>query len=146
MDTKHTKHTKDTKAKFELRAGPTLCVLCILGVLRAGFDFAPPVHAQRGAPQGPPPPARAAAPIDLTGYWVSLVTDDWRWRMVAAPRGDVLYLPVNAEGRRAANEWDPAKDEAAGEQAHRQATGDLMPRPGGRHIPSQAVRTLSLKA
>ena len=27
-------------------------------------------------------PARAGAPIDLTGYWVSIVTQDWRWRMV----------------------------------------------------------------
>jgi hypothetical protein len=30
---------------------------------------------QRGqAPQTP----KASAPVDLTGYWVSLVTEDWR--------------------------------------------------------------------
>src|SRR5262249_55020032 len=64
---------------------------------------------QRGAPPAPPVAPRAGAPIDLTGYWVSLVTDDWRWRMVTPPKGDVLYLPVNAEGRRAAEAWDPVK-------------------------------------
>jgi hypothetical protein len=34
------------------------------------------------------PSPQAAAPIDLTGYWVSVVTEDWRWRMVTPPKGD----------------------------------------------------------
>ena len=37
-----------------------------------------------GAPQGAAPGgagARAAAPVDMTGYWVSLVTEDWIERM-----------------------------------------------------------------
>ena len=29
-----------------------------------------------GAPA--PPPGKATAPIDLVGYWVALVTEDWR--------------------------------------------------------------------
>ena len=41
------------------------------------------LNAQGG--RGAAPTPRAAAPIDLTGYWVSLVTDDWRWRMVTPP-------------------------------------------------------------
>jgi subtilisin family serine protease len=57
---------------------------------------ATPALAQRGRGEAPTP--RAAAPIDLTGYWVSLVTDDWRWRMVTPPKGDILYLPVNDTG------------------------------------------------
>ena len=36
----------------------------------------------------PPPPPQAPAPIDLTGYWVSIVNEDWRWRMVTPPKGD----------------------------------------------------------
>jgi hypothetical protein len=37
---------------------------------------------QRGAgPAAAPAPARTAAPVDLTGYWVSLVTEDWIERM-----------------------------------------------------------------
>lgn len=40
------------------------------------------VDAQRGAgPAGPAPAAKAAAPVDITGYWVSLVTEDWIERM-----------------------------------------------------------------
>ena len=36
---------------------------------------------QRGGPGGPPQSAKAAAPVDLTGYWVSIVTEDWIERM-----------------------------------------------------------------
>ena len=67
--------------------------------------------AQRGqAPQ----PARAVAPIDLTGYWVSVVSEDWRHRMATSRKGDYESLPLNAEGRRIADMWDLAKDNAAG--------------------------------
>jgi hypothetical protein len=67
--------------------------------------------------QGPPPAAqaparspRASAAIDLTGYWVAIVNEDWRWRMMTAPKGDLTSVPVNAEGRRVAGQWDPATD------------------------------------
>ena len=49
---------------------------------------------------------RSAAPIDLTGYWVAVVTEDWRHRMATARKGDFESLPLNAEGRRVANEWN----------------------------------------
>ncbi len=57
--------------------------------------------AQFGPP-GPPPPApgKPGAPVDLTGYWVSYVTEDWRWRMVTPLKGDAASIPTNAEGRR----------------------------------------------
>src|SRR5439155_8368634 len=70
----------------------------------------------RGARGGPPQTARQMAPIDSTGYWVSLITEDWRWRMLTPPKGSYPSIPLNAEGKRIANAWDPAKDEAAGEQ------------------------------
>jgi len=110
--------------------------------------LAPGLDAQRGRgqPGGPPPAPRAAAPIDLTGYWVALVTDDWRWRMVTPPKGDVLYLPVNAEGRRAADAWDPAKDEAAGEQCRGYGAPSLMHLPGRLHITWQNDTTLVVEA
>ena len=53
---------------------------------------------------------RSAAPIDLTGYWVSIVNEDWRWRMVTAPPGDVSSVPLNPEGLKIAKSWDPATD------------------------------------
>lgn len=69
--------------------------------------------AQRGGratPPGPPPSPQAAAPIDLTGYWVSIVNEDWRWRMVTPPKGDTASVPLNARGLEAAKAWDPATD------------------------------------
>src|SRR5687768_14457056 len=75
------------------------------------------LHGQGpAAPAAPPPSARAGAPVDLTGYWVSLMTDFWRYRMLTPPKGNVDYLPVTADARRVAEAWDPAKDEAAGGQ------------------------------
>src|SRR5688500_1854544 len=74
-------------------------------------------QAQRGGfPPAPPQPPRLAAPIDLTGYWVSLVTEDWRYRVATPPKGDYNSVPLNPAGRKAADAWDPARDEAAGEQ------------------------------
>ena len=73
-----------------------------------------PVVAQRGQAPGaaaqPPATPRGRAPIDLTGYWVSIVNEDWRWRMVTPPKGDVASVPLNAEGTKVANAWDPATD------------------------------------
>lgn len=62
-----------------------------------------------GPPQAPLSPW-ASAPIDLTGYWVSVVTEDWRWRMVTPPKGDFASVPLNQEGQKVANSWDPATD------------------------------------
>src|ERR1700746_2384529 len=74
-------------------------------------------HAQRGGGQrGSPPAAKTIAPIDLTGYWVSIVTEDWRWRMVTPPKGDYASVPLSQAGRKAADAWDPAKDIADGNQ------------------------------
>ena len=71
-----------------------------------------PVVAQGGPPQqgGPQPSPWASAPIDITGYWVSVVNEDWRWRMVTPPRGDVASIPITDAGRKAADSWDPATD------------------------------------
>ena len=100
----------------------------------------------RGVPPGPAPTAKAAAPIDISGYWVSLVTDDWRWRMVTPPKGDYLYLPLNPAGRQAADTWDPAKDEAAGEQCKGYGAPSIMHLPGRLHITWEDDSTLKLDA
>ena len=91
------------------------------------------------------PTARAAAPIDLTGQWVSLVTDDWRWRMVTPPKGDVLYLPVNDAGRRMAEQWDPAADAAAGEACRAYGAGGILHQPGRLRVSWQDDNTLKLE-
>ncbi len=63
-----------------------------------------------GQPPQPPASPRAAAPIDLTGYWVSIVNEDYRWRMITPPKGDYASVPLTAEGRKIADTWDPTKD------------------------------------
>jgi hypothetical protein len=104
------------------------------------------VHAQRGG--GPPAVSRtpkAAAPIDLTGYWVSVVTQDWRWRMVTPAKGDYMYIPINLEAKKVADAWDPAKDEAAGEQCKSYGAPALMSVPGRLHITWQDENTLKVE-
>ena len=54
-------------------------------------------------PAGPPPTPRTAALFDITGYWVSLVTEDWRYRMVTPAKGDYPSIPLNNEGKRVAD-------------------------------------------
>jgi hypothetical protein len=65
---------------------------------------------QAAQPPQPPPTPRAAAPIDLTGNWVSIVNEDWRWRMVTPPKGDYASVPLNDAGRKVADAWEPSKD------------------------------------
>ena len=65
----------------------------------------------RRAGRGPGPRRRApspwaSAPIDVTGYWVSIVNEDWRWRMVTPPKGDYASVPLNDAGRKVADTWD----------------------------------------
>jgi hypothetical protein len=104
------------------------------------------IDAQRGAaPAGPPRPARAIAPIDLTGTWVSVVTEDWRWRMATPPPRDVASIPVNAEGRKVAASWNLEADNAAGNQCKAFGVGGIMRQPGRVRISWQDDTTLKLE-
>ena len=56
------------------------------------------VRAQQAPGRGgPPPTSRAAAPVDLTGVWVSVISEDWRWRMIRPAKGDYASVPLTAE-------------------------------------------------
>lgn len=103
------------------------------------------VLGQQAQPPAAPPTPRAQSPVDLTGQWVSLVTDDWRWRMVTPPKGDVLYLPVNEAGRKMAADWDPARDAAAGEACRAYGAGGILHLPGRLRISWQDDTTLKLE-
>ena len=69
---------------------------------------------------------RSAAPFDLTGQWVALVTNEWQWRMLTPPKGVYDLIPLNPEGRQLADAWDPAKDEAAGLQCRSYGAAVIM--------------------
>jgi hypothetical protein len=86
---------------------------------------------------------KAAAPVDLTGYWVSIVTEDWRWRMVTPIKGDFASIPINAEARKVGDAWDPAKDEAAGQPCKAYGAPAIM-RIGARPITWQDDNTLRI--
>jgi len=92
-----------------------------------------------------PRTAKAAAPVDLTGYWVSIVTEDWRWRMVTPIKGDFASIPLNAEARKIGDAWDPAKDEAAGQQCKAYGAPAIMRIPGRIHITWQDDETLKIE-
>src|SRR4051812_15972319 len=95
---------------------------------------------------GGPPAAKAAAPFDPTGYWVAIISEDWRWRMVTPARGDVVSIPLSAEGLRVAEAWDPAKDESAGEQCKAYGAPGLMRGPVRLHITWQDDNTLKIES
>jgi len=103
------------------------------------------VCAGPGRPRGPSRSPKDAAPIDLTGYWVSVVTEDWRFRMVTPPKGDFPGVPLNPEGRAVANAWDPAKDES-GNQCKGYGAASLMRVPSRYHITWQDDNTLKMEA
>jgi hypothetical protein len=96
----------------------------------------------RGGVPAPVPP-RAGAPIDLTGYWVSQIVDEWRFR-VSPQKGDIAYLPLNAEARRSATSWDPAKDAAEGQACRAYGAVGLMQRPGRLHVTWENDTTLRI--
>jgi hypothetical protein len=119
---------------FQGRPGdPKRVALLLLAVM------AVPLSAQRGQA------ARALAPVDLTGYWVSVVTEDWRYRMVTPARGDHPSVPLNAAGNALANSWDPAKDDAAGEQCRAYGAAGVMRAPGRLHITWQDEAALKIE-
>ena len=125
-----------------LRNGTT--VLSIFAV--AALFVAPALGQGRGSAQaGPPPSPRDAAPMDLTGYWVSIVTEDWRYRMLSPAKGDSASVPLNAEGRKVADTWDPAKDEASGNQCKSYGAAALMRVPGRLHISWADDNTLKIE-
>ena len=99
------------------------------------------------APEQPrelPPTAQSSAQIDLTGYWVSVVTEDWRYRMITAPRGDIGSVPASDEARKRAKEWDLAKDVRDGQQCKAFGAAGIMRRPGRLHITWADDKTLRL--
>jgi hypothetical protein len=103
--------------------------------------------AQRGGAArggGPAASPRDAAPLDLTGYWVSVITEDWKYRMVTPKNGVFDSLPLNAEARKVGASWDPAKDEAAGEACKAYTAANVMRLPGRLHITWRDATTLQI--
>jgi hypothetical protein len=123
--------------RFRIPHSPVALLLALASFTPAGL------YAQ--AAQQTPATPKAAAPVDLTGYWVSAVTEDWLYRMVTPAKGDYTSVPLNPEGRKQADTWDPAKDEAAGNQCKAYAAPFIMRLPGRVHITWQDDNTLKVE-
>lgn len=89
--------------------------------------------------------ARERAPIDLTGYWVAVVNEDWRYRMMNPPRGDVSGVPLNDEGRRVMEEWDPETDAQPEDACRYYGAPHLMRIPTRLHITWETPDTLRIE-
>jgi hypothetical protein len=114
----------------------------------AGLLFAQSeLNAQRGRGAGPAPAQtpKAAAPIDLTGYWVSVVTEDWRYRMVTPTKGDYQGVPMTPAARTIADAWDPAKEEASGDLCKSYGAPAILRVPGRLHFTWQDDQTLKME-
>lgn len=143
------------RGTFLARAG-WICVMVAASspivAAQVGTDGANPVPLIGGAGAGNAPQPRvevqtpkspkAAAPKDLTGYWVSVVTELWRYRMIVPDKDDYQFVPLNPEGRKVAALWDPAKDQASGNACKSYAAPEIMQVPGRLHIYWQDDNTL----
>ena len=94
---------------------------CILTFAFLAALAAPSRVAAQQAQGAPPPPvaqqtARQASPIDFTGTWASVVTEDWQWRFVTPIVGDYTGIPLNSVGDKTARAWNHDADLKAGEQ------------------------------
>ncbi len=125
----------------------------------------------RGGRSAPPPTPKAQAPIDLTGYWTAVVTEDWHVRMLTPPKGDFGSgvagtienpgvgvigsgpnpsdkgnIPYKAAAAQMAMKWDPAKDEAEGNACKGYGAPGLMRLPTHLHITWPDENTLQIDA
>ena len=98
------------------------------------------------APAAPAATAKASAPIDITGYWVAFVTEDWRFRMITPRKGDYQPVPMTPEARKVADAWDPVADEASGNQCKAYGAGAIMRLAARFHITWQDDNTLRVES
>jgi hypothetical protein len=120
-----------------------------MGMLLAAAIVALPLHVSGQGPGAAAPASnetpRSVAPIDLTGYWVSVVTEDWRFRMVTPTKGDYQGVPMTPEARKTADAWNPEADQAAGQQCKSYGAPASLRLPGRVHITWQNDTTLQVE-
>lgn len=116
-----------------------------LAIAGVAFAIGSSAVAQPRGPAQPPRTAKQSAPIDLTGQWVSIVTEDWRFRMVTPAKGDYPGVVLTPAGKAIADNWDPSKDEADGNQCKSYGAAAIMRVPGRIRISWQDDQTLKIE-
>jgi hypothetical protein len=122
----------DRKAQLAQKSVLRMCVVALVFAcshpLQAGAQQREPGQRAAGAQST----ARASAPKDFIGYWVSVVTEQWHLRMLMPPKGEYSMLPLNAQARAASEIWTPAQD--AGNECRAYGAAVIMRVPGRLHI------------
>ena len=122
-------------------AGPSARVLRLV---RTGLTIgAMWIAVATAAGAQPPQGGRIGAPVDFTGTWVSVVTEDWEARMTPPVKGDYTTIEqvMNAQARTVADGWQPSMEgrcEAYG-------VGGVMRMPGRLRISWQDDMTLKIE-
>jgi hypothetical protein len=119
-----------------------LAVVATLAIATA----APLAQQGRGAGPSAGSTARTGAYLDLAGQWVSVITEDWRWRMVTPPKGDTASVPLNPAGRKVAEAWDLDADRARGELCKAFGPPGLIRQPGRLRIRWENDNTLLIES
>lgn len=88
--------------------------------------------------------AKDFAQYDITGYWVSVVTEDWIYRMAVPPKGDWGGIPLNEAGRKIALEWKPMSKDSVSDACDAYGAPAIVRRPGRIHIQWKDTNTLEL--
>jgi hypothetical protein len=135
---------RTTRAARDVEPRRRALAVCAVWLLVSGVHAGPAAAQQQPRQTQTPRTPRSAAPVDLTGYWVAAITEDWRYRMVTPPKGDYAGVPLNAEGTKVANAWDLAKDIAAGEQCRAFGAAGIMRLPVRLHVTWQDDSTLKV--
>jgi hypothetical protein len=121
------------RAERGLMWGISWGALCAAGLLASPVLLAQPASGA-GAKAVAAPSARAQAPFDPTGYWVSLITQNWRYRMVVPGKGEYADVPINMKAKQIADAWSAAPDEAAGKACEAYGAAIVMRNPERLHI------------
>jgi hypothetical protein len=108
--------------------------LWVVGAVAARAQEQAPLEGPLGPKLAAPLDARQAAPFDPTGYWVSIISQDWIYRMVVMRRGEYAGIPINGRARAFADDWSREKDEAAGLQCEAYGAAQIMREPERLHI------------
>jgi hypothetical protein len=116
-----------------------------LGICLAGALLLAAPQATRA--QGAPGDSlfQRYAPIDLTGTWVSIVTEDWHMRMIVPAPGDFESLPLTQAAQDAANAIDMAAVAAAGRACEAYGAPMIMREPGRVRISWEDADTLLIE-
>ncbi|HTT04392.1 MAG TPA: hypothetical protein VMF64_03820 [Steroidobacteraceae bacterium] len=120
-------------------AGTLLATLTLLAASCA-WGQAPGAAADAAAMS-----ARDSAPVDMTGYFVSIITQDWLYRMVVPQRGQYAGIPITLRARQFADAWNRSADEAAGKQCEAYGAAAIMRIPTHLHISWQDDETLKVQ-